>query len=206
MEIGSGSGNFATLFIQDGLPLRLSDPDHGYCKSLYKKFEGIPLVKGIYKINPLNENFETKYPEILGRLDTVFYLNTLGHFPTDSKVIGNCKKLLRTGGYLMLLIPVSTAIYQESDEEGYEAWRNINLKNIRQLLTNDFEIRKTHFFKVLGHVGWYLYNKIIPSKKASIYHEKVPLFLGVDEIVFHRTGLSVIVIAKKMSPENYKKY
>ena len=142
-----------------------------------------------------------KHSELLGKFNTVFYLNALEHFPANSKAVANCKKLLRSGGYLILMLPVSTALYQESDE-GFDEWRRINRKNIKQLLTIDLEILKTQFFKVLGHVGWYLSGKYLHTKinhldKRGMYHEKVPLFLGVDEIVFHRTGLSAIVVAKK---------
>jgi SAM-dependent methyltransferase len=158
------------------------------------------LVKGVYQIDPYHAQFEKEYADLLGKFDTVCALNVLEHSAADSRAVANYKQFLQRGGHLILVLPASTALYHENDE-GFNHWWTHNQKNVVKLLTKDFQIRKIQFFKVLGHVGWYLSGLFLQdkllSKNASLFQQNVPLFSGVDEVIFHRTGLSVIAIAQK---------
>lgn len=199
--MGSGSGSMSSLFVENGFSLRLNDHRRHYGKSLQKRFGSEALIKGVYRINPRLKEFSTVYEDMLGEFDTLVALNVFENSSIDKIDIAAYKQLLRKGGHLMLVTPASAALYRELGE-GFDHWQRYNWIAIRKLLTNDFGIMKMQFFKVMGHVGWYLSklflrNEILQAKTSSLYQQNVPLFLGVDEVVFHRSGLLILTIAKK---------
>jgi SAM-dependent methyltransferase len=201
LEIGSGIGNISECFVLQGMSITLSDLELHYCNLLCEKFSGEPKVQGVHQIDLGHPNFERAYSSLLGSFDTVFALNVVEHIQNDQVAVANAKKLLRNGGYLIVLVPAYKALYNELDE-GLEHWRRYNRKTLKSLLTKDFDIVKTQYFNLAGIAGWFLsgsilHHKTLPAGSLKLYNKLVPLFRMADEIVFHRIGLSVIAIGKK---------
>src|SRR5580700_6451837 len=57
LEIGSGKGNLSSLFVQDGVSLRISDPDRSNCAFLQKWFDGNPTIKGVHQLDIATPTF-----------------------------------------------------------------------------------------------------------------------------------------------------
>ncbi len=201
LEIGSGIGNISSLFVQNGIPITLSDLEPQYCQKLQYHFDRDPMVRGIHQVDLAHSDFGTKYSHLLKKFDTVFALNVIEHIANDKLAIENAKQLLRKGGHLIVLVPAYTALYNGLDQ-GLEHWRRYNRKSIKELLSKDFEIMKTKYFNMAGLIGWFLSGSIfkksiLPSGQLSLYDKLVPIFRVTDAMTFHHVGLSVIAVGRK---------
>jgi 2-polyprenyl-3-methyl-5-hydroxy-6-metoxy-1,4-benzoquinol methylase len=202
LEIGSGIGNISAYFLKDNRPLHLSDIRPIYCERLQQRFGSEPSLQGISQLDIATVNFETTYPELVGKFDTVFILNVVEHIQDDRLAIGNCMKLLKKYGKLIVLVPAYQSLYNGFDE-GLEHYRRYNKKNLISLLkTSGLTIVKSYYFNLIGILGWYVSgkiekNKTIPAGEMKLYNYFVPIFRIVDRIFLNSAGLSVIAVARK---------
>lgn len=197
LEIGSGIGNISSFFIRDNKEIVLSDLRDNYCDILKRKFKN-PVLK----IDLAHPDFETVYASLVGTFDTVFALNVVEHIEDDTLAIANCKKLLKDGGVLIILVPAYQSLYNGFDVE-LEHFRRYTQKTLYALIKkNNFNIKKLFSFNLIGILGWYvsgtlLKKKSIPEGQMGLFNMLVPIFKLVDFLTFRKIGLSVICVATK---------
>ncbi|WP_159801362.1 bifunctional 2-polyprenyl-6-hydroxyphenol methylase/3-demethylubiquinol 3-O-methyltransferase UbiG [Flavobacterium sp. MK4S-17] len=197
LEIGSGIGNISQYFIQDGKDIVLSDLRDNYCDILKKKFNN-PVVK----LDLVHPDFDTEYASIIGTFDTVFALNVVEHIEDDSKAIANCKKLLKSNGTIVILVPAYQALFNTFDVE-LEHFRRYTAKSLKVIIEeNKFKVKKLFYFNLIGILGWFLSGRIlkkktIPEGQMGIFNKLVPVFKLADYLTFKKFGLSVICVAEK---------
>lgn len=197
LEIGSGIGNISKFFIYDNKKIVLSDLRNNYCELLTEKFKN-PILK----IDLVNPNFDKEYKTLFQTFDSVFALNVIEHIENDILAISNCKKLLKEGGNLIILVPAYQWLFNNFDYE-LEHYRRYSRKALKKIIkNNNLKVEKLFFFNVIGIFGWFLSGKIlkkkiIPEGQMNLFNFLVPGFKLVDKIVFRKIGLSVICIAKK---------
>jgi 2-polyprenyl-3-methyl-5-hydroxy-6-metoxy-1,4-benzoquinol methylase len=202
LEIGSGIGNISSVFVKNRLPLFVSDYSDHYCEQLRQKFEHEPLIQDVFQIDLALTDFEAKYPELIGKFNTVFALNVVEHIQDDNLAIANCKKLLAPGGHLIILVPAYQMLYNGFDKE-LEHFRRYTRKTLTQVFKNqNFEILKTWNFNLAGILGWFvsgtiMRKKTLPSGQISFYNKLVPIFRIADRVTGNLIGLSVITVGKK---------
>ncbi|WP_035655301.1 class I SAM-dependent methyltransferase [Flavobacterium filum] len=198
LEIGCGIGNISEFFIQDSQDIVLSDLRENYLEIVSKKFTN-PTIK----INLIDPEFDTKYDEIIGTFDTVFALNVIEHIEDDRQAIANCKKLLKKGGSLIILVPAYQFLFNNFDKE-LEHFRRYTRKKIETVIAeNNLEIVNSFYFNFIGIIGWYisgsiLKKKTIPENQMGLFNLLVPVFRWADKIILNKIGLSVICVSKKV--------
>jgi 2-polyprenyl-3-methyl-5-hydroxy-6-metoxy-1,4-benzoquinol methylase len=197
LEIGSGIGNISLFFIQHGYSITLSDTNEYYIEQLKKNFKDTR----IFSIDLVNEDFPEKYARLLQTFDTVVFLNVLEHIDNEKQAIENCRKLLKPGGSLVVLVPAYTFLFSKMDRE-LQHYRRYTSKRLFSLVSKKkFIVKKVFYFNALGIVAW-TYGKFlglhsIPSKEMKLFNNLVPLAKFIDKILFKKTGLSVIMVAQK---------
>jgi 2-polyprenyl-3-methyl-5-hydroxy-6-metoxy-1,4-benzoquinol methylase len=202
LEIGSGIGNISDCFVKNNQPITLSDYSDHYCNYLDKKFANQPLIQDIFQIDLADVDFDDNYNLLLEKFDTVFALNVVEHIQDDHLAIANCKKLLKPGGHLIILVPAYQTLYNGFDVE-LEHFRRYTRKTVTQLFNSQkMNILHTWYFNMAGILGWFvsgtiLRKKQLPSGQLSFYNKLVPIFRILDRITFNKFGLSVIIVGKK---------
>lgn len=197
LEIGSGIGNISQFFIANKQDIILSDLRDNYIEILKNKF-----TNEVVKIDLVDPDFDTKYSTYLESFDTVFALNVVEHIKDDVQAIANCKKLLKKGGCLIILVPAYQALYNNFDIE-LEHFRRYTKETLKPIiLKNDLKIIKTFSFNLIGILGWYfsgniLKKKTIPEGQMGLFNLLVPIFKFVDKVTLNKIGLSVINISEK---------
>jgi hypothetical protein len=185
LEIWSGEGNMSALLVQNGLPLRISDPHRRNHESLKKRFDDQPIIKGIHRIDLYNPDFETIYDGLLGKFDTVLLLNAIENGANDPMLWKNAKKLLWERGRLIVLLAAQTILFEESGE-GFKELYRWNRSHIKTLLGKESKL--LHFFSVY---------EMPRSKSINLYHQQVPFFQATEDMSCYRTGLNIIAVARK---------
>jgi len=201
LEIGSGSGNISDLFLQHKVPICLSDHDVYYCQQLRDKYESNKNAQIILQIDLNDQFFEERYTDLLEQFDTIVSLNIADHISHDRTALHNAKKLLKAGGYLIVLVPAYFALYRELDQ-GFNHWHKYNIQYLQKLLGRNCTIIKTKYFNLVGIVRMFLSNTTPDENQQwnqkNQYHELVPTFY-IDDLAFKQIGLSVIVMAEKIN-------
>ena len=197
LEIGSGIGNISQFFIRDQNDIVLSDLRDNYCEILRKKF-----TNQVVKIDLVSPDFDTRYSDLVGTFDTVFALNVVEHIENDIDAIANCKKLLKCGGTLIILVPAYQWLFNNFDVE-LEHYRRYTLKSLKNIiLKNQLKPKKLFAFNFIGIIGWFvsgniLKKKTIPATQMGLFNLLVSIFKLVDFILCRKIGLSAICISTK---------
>lgn len=202
LEIGSGIGNISSFFVKEGYSITLSDLRSEYCKALEKQFNSSQNCKGVYQIDIIDKDFDSKYDYLIGKFDTVFALNIIEHVEDDDYAIKNCLKLLNDKGQLVILVPAFNFLFNSFDI-GLGHYRRYNKKKLKELfIQNKLKITDGHYFNFAGVLGWWfsgnvLKKKNIPSGQMKLYNSMVWAFKIADKLMSPFLGLSVIVTGRK---------
>lgn len=202
LEIGSGIGNISSFFMEDEFEILLTDIRKGYCQKLEERFQDNPFFLGTEVVNLTDEDFDSKFQNHLGQYDTVFALNVVEHIYDDVLALKNCRKLLKEGGQLIILVPSYKQLYNRFDEElgHYRRYTKSMLSSV--FLKNNFKIIHKQYFNFIGIFGWYVTGSIlkkesIPGGQMRLYNLLVPIFKIIDKVILNAVGLSTIVVGKK---------
>lgn len=198
MEIGSGIGNISEQFIRNEQSIFLTDIRSNYCNYLRREFGKNPNVLGIDQVDIVDPDFDQKYKNLIGTFDGIFALNVVEHIKDDQMAIINCKKLLKKGGRMVILVPAYQFLYNGFDV-ALEHYKRYNRKELKALFNGaDMKITNSQYFNMAGIAGWFvsgniLKKKVIPTGQMKLYNSLVPIFRIVDKIIMNNIGLSVIV-------------
>lgn len=200
LEIGSGIGNISNQFIKNGYNLTVSDIRDNYCSYLSDHYHD--QVDDIVKIDIIDPDFDSAHKNLFGSFDTVFALNIVEHVKDDKLALENCKKLLKPGGNLVILVPAYQSLYNNFDKE-LEHYRRYTLSSLEKIfVANDLEIVHKQYFNFFAILGWWfsgsiLRKKTIPEGQMKLYDLLVPIFRLIDKILLNKIGISAIIIGKK---------
>ncbi len=198
LEIGSGIGNISSQFTANHRKIFLTDIRKNYCNYLRREFRNNDSVLGIEELDIVHSEFDTIYKDKLGSFDGVFALNVIEHIEDDQLAIHNCKKLLKPGGKLVILVPAYQLLYNQFDK-GLMHYRRYNRSTLKALFNKeDLKIERAQYFNFVGIFGWFfsgtiLRKQIIPTGQMKIYNALVPIFKIIDKVLRNNIGLSVFV-------------
>ncbi|QEC41603.1 class I SAM-dependent methyltransferase [Pseudobacter ginsenosidimutans] len=202
LEVGSGIGNLSAFFLDHGLTLTATDLRKEYCHLLQKQFGNHPGLQQVVNLDLVAPDFNTRYSALSNSFDTVVALNVVEHIRNDDLAIAHCHQMLKPGGNAVILVPAYQWLYNPFDKElGH--FKRYSAKRLSGLLERQgFEVTNTRYFNAAGIFGWWLSGsllrkKIIPASQLKTFNKLVPLFRLIDQITFHRLGLSVIAIGRK---------
>ena len=201
LEIGGGIGNISQCFLSDEEELVVTELQSEYCTIIRKRFGSHPYLKDVLEMDIVDPEFDSKYEQWFGTFDTVFALNVVEHILDHQKAIANCKKLLKKGGQLIILVPAFQSLYNHFDTAlgHFRRYTDKTLKTIFD--ANDFSIVHHQYFNLIGMAGWWvsgslLRKKIIPEGQMKLYNFFVPVFRVIDQVSNRILGLSVIMVGK----------
>lgn len=202
LEIGSGIGNISEQFLRDNHRISLTDLRENYCQILRDKFSNYSNLESVFTLDIIDPEFDTKHSDKFGTYDSIYALNIVEHVKDDNLAIANCKKLLKPGGNLVILVPAYQKLYNGFDEE-LEHYRRYTQDSLDKLFkNNDLNIIHRQYYNFVGIFGWWFSGNIlgkrtIPEGQMKIYNSLVPIIRLMDKIVLNKAGLSVITVGRK---------
>jgi len=202
LEIGSGIGNISGFFIADNKNIWVSDLRQNYRDALTEKFNGKKNLGGVLDLDIVRPDFDQACKHLFESFDTIFALNVVEHIEQDNLAIHNCKKLLKKGGKLIILVPAFQSLYNGFDKELYH-YRRYTKHTLNKLFKeNHFHLVESRYFNALGILGWYVSgklqrNKTIPKGQMKLYNLIIPISKMLDAVMLKKVGLSVITVGQK---------
>ncbi len=203
LEIGGGIGNISRQVLADAKKLTITELRSEYCRLLHDKLSDSAFQpEQIICLDIVDQEFDEKYASLVGQFDTVFALNVVEHIADHQLAIANCKKLLRPGGQLIILVPAFQFLFNSFDR-ALDHQRRYTKKSLRNLFYEaELSIVHQQYFNFSGTLGWWfsgnlLRKKVVPEGQMSLYNKLVPVFKLVDWFFRRWCGLSVIVVGQK---------
>lgn len=201
LEIGGGIGNISQCFLDDGEELVVTELQQEYCEMIKSRLGHHPNLKSVITMDIVDPEFDLKYSDLLASFDTVFALNVVEHIADHQKALANCKKLLKPGGQLIILVPAFQSIFNHFDT-ALGHFRRYTAKSLQPVFeANHIPVIYTRYFNLIGIAGWWLSGsllrkKVIPEGQMKLYNFFVPLFRIIDKMTSKWLGLSVIMVGK----------
>jgi SAM-dependent methyltransferase len=202
LEIGSGIGNISQFYLRNNINVTLTDLRTNYCDILQDRFKDYPNLRGIKKVDLVRPDFAQDYGDLIGTFDTIVASNVVEHIENAGLAIGNCMKLLRPGGQVIIIVPAYQALYNQFDK-GLGHFKRYSRTGLNSLLESQgFGIIHSQYFNCVGIAGWFvsgslLKKKMIPGNQMSVFNKLITPIKLIDKIVFNQIGLSTISIGKK---------
>ncbi len=193
LEVGCGIGNF-TLTLSKYGKITAIDIDQSLVENL-KKDKSYSINAGYGDIEKNDYFFQKK------TFDTIICLNVLEHVQNDTKALGNMFKLLKKGGYLILLVPLYNFLFGEIDKSiGH--FRRYNPKElVKRVQDLGYDIVSYRKLNLIGLIGWFITGKILKNKQITGY--KIKLFnlvspvLYLENLIEPPIGTSILIVAKR---------
>ncbi len=202
IEVGSGIGNLSRYFLEAGWSMTLSDVRENYCGYLEATFSGEKGLLDIVKLDLVHPDFELVYAEHVGKYDNLYALNVIEHIEDDVLALRNCRKLLRPGGRLVILVPAYQWLYNSFDKHLFHFRRYTRATLAKAFLEAGILPKAKFHFNAVGIAGWFvsgslLRKQLIPAGQMKLFNKLVPAFKLIDRVIFNQMGLSVVVVGMR---------
>ncbi len=202
LEIGGGIGNISQCFLSDKKSLTITELQEEYCEVVRANLGENPYLHDIIAMDIVDPKFDEKHTPLFQKFDAVFALNVIEHIKDDSLAIRNCKKLLKSGGKMIILVPAFQFLFNSFDK-ALGHFRRYKKKSLVSLFEkNELEVVHEQYFNFVGTLGWWvsgnlLRKKVVPEGQMKLYDFFVPVIKIIDFFTRGFVGLSVIVVGKK---------
>ncbi len=199
LEIGGGIGNISLQFLASGQKLTITELQEEYCEMIRLKLSGYDGLKKVVRMDIADPEFPEKFAPLFGRFDTVFALNVIEHIDERTRALSNCKKLLKPGGSIVILVPAFQSLFNQFDHSLGHYLRFTKTSLNQLLVESGFRVVNQRYFNFMGILGWWftgsvLKREMIPEGQMSVYNRLVPVFRIIDLFTRRWAGLSVISV------------
>jgi len=201
LELHAGIGNIAGRLMGKRLLYVAAENDPLHLHALRNRFLRTPNVV----VQRLDPQVPQDMAALEGCFDTVLCLNVLEYAAEPEFLVRAVSRALKPGGNLILLLPLGPALYGSLDESlGHK--RRFTVAGSRRILESEgFTVEREYQFNKVGAPPWWVYSRIIRSKRISklvlkIFDKTVWVWRRLDPVM-PWPGLSLIAVGRKSRSE-----
>ncbi len=166
LELGAGIGSMARKWVEHCRRLHLVEPAQNLYPMLKAQFGNDPrTVLHCGVLEDVVTRAESPQPN---SLDAVILVNVLEHIERDDDTLKLIHRLLVPGGHLLVFVPAMPALYGAMDEQfgHYRRYTKNGLATLGEQA--GYEVVRLAYFDVLGAAPWWLVNRVLRRKRASL--------------------------------------
>ncbi len=197
LEVGAGIGNLSARLMSRRLMYVAAETDPLHLHALRNRFLRTPNVT-VRRIDPESP---PDLADLTGEFDTVLCLNVLEYLDSPGDAIASLAATLKPRGALILLVPQGPGLFGSLDRSLGHKRRFKASELIAQLKDRGFTVERTYNFNRAGAPPWFLYSRLLGSRKINkpvlkVFDKTVWIWRRLDRLMPWR-GLSLIVVARK---------
>jgi SAM-dependent methyltransferase len=149
LEANSEFHTISSLFVEKGYKLHLSTGNKALREQILTHYQGIKQIRKVHSINFHRLDFTQAYQiENVRQFDTILLLNAVHSGSYDYHAIQNAQTILKDEGFLILMMPAFTAVYNNF-ELNHEDLKVYDRTPLKHFLGDSMEILKTRYFYLM---------------------------------------------------------
>jgi 2-polyprenyl-3-methyl-5-hydroxy-6-metoxy-1,4-benzoquinol methylase len=157
LEVGGGFGQISEVLVNDNSDLLTLEPDPHLFGKLTDKFHQSPGIK----VQNLTVERLLAEGKLGAEFDSAIYINVLEHIADDRAELINVKKLLKTGGNLVVFSPALPILYGTMDGLSGHFKRYTKSELIELVRDSGFEVVQVEYFDFVGIFPYFLMYRIL---------------------------------------------
>lgn len=162
LEIGSGSGNLSQ-FMLGRERLILTDLAEDSLALLRDRFGDRPNVR--IEFGDVTDGALVGVA-VTEHIDTVLSSNVLEHVEDDVAALGNIRRMLPTGGHLLLIVPAMQWLYGAMDSTAGH-FRRYETDTIVSKVKGLFRPKRVFYVNMVGALGWFINGRVLKQRNLS---------------------------------------
>ena len=198
VEIGAGIGAVSKRLIDLVDRLDLVEPSPNLHPHLNAAFGDRP---GVEIHRETIESWTAKRPS--DSADSIVMVNVLEHIEDDARALAELHRILRPGGYLLIMVPAMGFLFSRLDRiHGH--FRRYEKQPLRdRTAAAGFTVEKIKYMDLTGVFPWWLLNVKLGAttfnpKMVGIYDRYfVPVTRAVESVVTPPLGKNLVMAARK---------
>jgi SAM-dependent methyltransferase len=192
LEIGSGTGDYAAAWAAAGQPVTVSEGYGPLLETLRDRFDAEPLVTVRELLVPIDADADHS---------AVVAFNVLEHIPDDVAALRSFRRLLRTGGSLVLFVPAFPLLMSDYDRAiGHQ--RRYRRRTLAETITaGGYRVESMRHVNLVGFVAWLVGMRLLRSKPGDTAAVRlfdtavVPVMRRLESVLPPPFGQSLFAIA-----------
>ena len=201
LEIGSGTGAIAEWLVQHGSRVTAVEPEAILAKKVRER------VKGSANVLILESDSTAAFMRLGSeqrRFDTIIYVSVLEHISDDLREFESAKRLLNSGGKLLIFVPALPILYAPIDADTGHV-RRYTKSRFKQLARDSgMDIVSLNYFETVGIIPYFIVYKLlrrraITNSSTGFYNNVIlPASLAIHRLTRGRlVGKNLVLIARK---------
>lgn len=195
-EIGAGLGGTTTALCDGTQESWLCvEPDGELTNEIERK-----INDGV--LPTICKSFTGYSSDVEKQVDSILYIDVIEHIEDDSAELLQAANLLRTGGYLFVIVPAHQSLYSPFDKLiGH--FRRYSRERLKAAVPASMQIETAYYLDSAGYFAS-LVNKLflkqsMPTLKQVRFWDRVivPVSRVTDRLLGYNFGKSVLLIARK---------
>jgi SAM-dependent methyltransferase len=155
LEVGSGLGSFAEIFLDSGVPrLTVSELEEAGVGRLRARFADEPRVE-VARIDLAGR------PNGVDGFSAVVAINVLEHIEDDVAALATMRSLARTGGAVIVFVPAHAYAMSKFDRSIGHFRRYSRERLVRAFEAAGLSVEQIQYVNSLGLVAWFVVMKVL---------------------------------------------
>jgi 2-polyprenyl-3-methyl-5-hydroxy-6-metoxy-1,4-benzoquinol methylase len=201
LEVGGGLGQISEVLIDGDIDLLTLEPDPHLFGKLEEKFHSLP------KCEVQNLTVESLLVEgkLAAEFDSAIYINVLEHIGDDSAELINVRKLLKSGGNIVVFSPALPILYGTMDGLSGHFRRYTKSELIGLVKDSGFEVIHVEYFDFVGIFPYFFMYRLLKIRTIGsggmfVYDNIIlPISTMLERLARGRLiGKNLLIVGKKI--------
>ena len=198
VEIGAGIGSMSEQIYPHVSTLDLVEPSPNLIVPLTTRFGHQKMIS---ITNETFEGFVATKPD--KSFDCIIMVNVLEHIKDDRLALKECYRILRPGGYLLILVPSLQFLFSKLDDLVGHYRRYERRELGEKIRDSHFHLEDMRYFDLIGIMPWWLINTVGGATEfnpllMNLYDTLVvPVSRTVEAVCKPPIGKNLIAISRR---------
>jgi SAM-dependent methyltransferase len=202
VEVGSGSGSFAELLVNDQIEtLSLIEPAAEMYKLLNERVGRLSTATRITTYNAIFTEIAEQI-KLTQRPDSIVYVNVLEHIADDEAELRAAHHSLAPGGRIFIFVPAFQWLFGEFDKQIGHYRRYTKAELCDKCRRAGFRIVTSEYMDLLGIVPWWIKYRLLGSttmdpRTLRLWDKYVvPVSRSIESAIKPPAGKNIILVGE----------
>lgn len=205
LEVGGGLGQISEVLVDSDIDLLTLEPDPHLFGKLEEKFHPLPR----FEVQNLTVESLLVEGKLAAEFDSAIYINVLEHIADDSAELINVRKLLKSGGNVVVFSPALPILYGTMDGLSGHFRRYTKSELIGLVKDSGFEVIHVEYFDFVGIFPYFFMYRLLKVRTIGsggmfVYDNIIlPISTMLERLARGRLiGKNLLIVGRKIQDKS----